>query len=160
MESWDTTTHQTKVAILRDSALFGRLGDSELSHLAFESELIWAPGGTVLTRQGEHGTHFYFLVRGAVRMTWNNAQEPRTLERMPGGTLLGWSALVEPYTYTADTTAGERCQLLKVGVPGVMEILRARADVGFDVMQGIAAIARARFGAAIGESSDPQTAAS
>jgi len=160
VESWDTRTHQTKVAILLDSALFGRLGHSELSHLAFESELIWAPEGSTLTRQGEHGVHFYFLVQGTVRMTWNSAQEPRTLERVPGGMLIGWSALVEPYTYTAYTTAGEHCQLLKVGVPGVMEILRARADVGFDVMQGIAAIARARFGAAIGESPDPRAAAS
>ena len=141
MEPWDADTHQRKVEILAASPLFERLTRPELSHLAFGADLQTLPQGAVLTRLGQPGVHLYLVAKGTTALVWRADQRPHLVDR----DIVGWSALVEPYTYTATATAAGVCEALRLRADAVLGMLAQRTDVGYDVMRSVAAIARARF---------------
>ena len=147
LSPWDPEQHERKIGLLGESPLFRRLAYPDLSHLAFACELIAPARGTALTRAGEPGTHFYLVEAGEISIAWTRGSSRVELRR--DRSLVGWSALVEPFTYSANAIAGDGCVALRLNTHEVLSILQQRPDVGFDVMAAVASIARSRFALAM-----------
>ena len=156
--NWDQTSHEERIEFLRETPLFRRLAHGELSHLAFEANRGTAEPGTPLTRIGERGRYLYFIESGTVSISWHDQQEPVLLPARTGA-MVGWSALVEPFTYTANTIAVDTCDLQRIGAGALLRIFDQRQDVGYEVMTAVAAIARERFSAAVDQLSASWTRA-
>ena len=62
-------SHQSELALLRRSTLFGMLGAIALDDLARSLVRIDLPAGHVLISEGEPGEHFYLLEQGRLEVT-------------------------------------------------------------------------------------------
>ena len=66
-----------------------------------------APAGETLFTEGKHAHNLYFLTEGEVEIlnVGTGNKESIAVSSLPAGELLGWSAVIEPYIYTATARA-------------------------------------------------------
>ena len=150
--STDESATDRKLALLQGSALFRRLPREELIALADVSSLQMTSAGTQLIRAGDAGEMIYLLDDVPATVAWTREHDP--VARTVGSTLLGWAALIRPYSYIADVTVLTHCELLAVPASEVRRIVNEYPEVGLDVMNAVAAIARDRFVVAIARFSE------
>ena len=72
------------------------------------------PAGNDIIRQGEAGNSMYFIVRGVVRISLEDAGEERDLATMMAGDFFGEIALLEHCTRTATCRAVTPCALYEL----------------------------------------------
>ena len=89
--------------LLRRFTFFGGFSDDELKQLAMASREQPIAAGEVLFAEGDRADKLYFLTEGEVEILNRGAGsgESVALSSLPAGELLGWSAVIEPYIYTA-----------------------------------------------------------
>lgn len=94
------------------------------------------PRGTVLFRQGESPRGVWVLHRGRVRLTMrNDAGKTVPYRTVRAGYVLGLPAIIldVPYLFTAELV--ERSEVAFIDRPQMLQFLRQRADLCFDVVQ-------------------------
>ena len=93
--------------LLRRFAFFGGFSDEELKQLAMASREQAVSAGEVLFTEGNHADNLYFLAEGEVEILnrSSGSEAAIALSSLPAGELLGWSAVIEPYIYTATARA-------------------------------------------------------
>jgi CRP-like cAMP-binding protein len=89
--------------LLRRFAFFAGFSDEELKQLAMAAREQTASASEVLFAEGKHAHHLYFLAEGEVEILnlGSGSSESIAFSSLPAGELLGWSAVLEPYIYTA-----------------------------------------------------------
>jgi CRP/FNR family transcriptional regulator, cyclic AMP receptor protein len=100
--------------LLRRFTFFAGFSDEELKQLAMAGREQAAPVGEVLFTEGKHAHNLYFLTEGEVEIL--NAgtanKEGIALSSLPAGELLGWSAVIEPFIYTATARAARPSRVI------------------------------------------------
>ncbi len=89
---------------LAHSPFFAGLSEDALAQLAALADYVCFPEGKVIFQQGDPATKLYVLLDGWVdlTMTSNNQSTHReVVMTITQGEVFGWSAVVEPYVYTA-----------------------------------------------------------
>jgi CRP-like cAMP-binding protein len=80
---------------------FAGLGEDALSRLARLAAHAPFDAGAVIFRTGEPATALYLLTEGWVDIFAGDEEPHQLLTAVTAGDVFGWSALVEPYVYTA-----------------------------------------------------------
>ena len=100
--------------LLRRFVFFAGFSDEELKQLAMAGREQAASVGEVLFMEGKHAHNLYFLTEGAVEIlnVGNGNQESVAVSSLPAGELVGWSAVIEPYIYTATARAARPSRVI------------------------------------------------
>ena len=117
------TVPVVEVSLLRGVPAFAALPPPEMESLARMLELVHAPAGHVILRQGEAGTCLYVIAAGIVTVSRDHAP----LATMGRGAIFGEIALLTGSPRTADVTAATDAELYVLGEAPFIAALTSHA---------------------------------
>lgn len=133
---------------LRCFPLFAGLPDAVLKDVAMAGEEIALSKGEWLFYEGHEASALYLVLAGAVRLKIALDRE-RTyhadLDTLGEGDVIGWSALVEPYTYRLSAVAMTDIRLAKLDGVSLCEIMACNTGVGYLLMSRLTQIVANRL---------------
>jgi len=126
--------------VLKGFGLFKGLVDSELDKIAELCKERSLKQGERIFAEGTRATDVHLCRSGKVDiMIWVREPWNRNVivHRAEAGELLGWSALVVPYTYTASAECVEAGQEIYIKGSGLLDLFDQDAHMGYAVMRNI-----------------------
>ncbi len=103
--------------VLKRFPLCAGLDEEALRQLAAIAEEVSFPRGTLIFAEGEPAHTFYLLLDGWVDILVNmdaSGDRRELVTILSPGDLFGWSALVEPYVYTASALCASPVSAVRV----------------------------------------------
>ena len=134
--------------ILKEFALFEGVNDEVLKDIAeLFHERSYSDGDSCFL-QGRKATELYFCRSGTVDVTVR-VREPWgmevTVHTARSSELFGWSAMLEPYVYTASAKCQERTEVICINRSDLINFFRKKPEVGYLVMTNLGAIISSRL---------------
>ncbi|MBC7294133.1 MAG: Crp/Fnr family transcriptional regulator, partial [Thermoleophilia bacterium] len=141
--------------MLRRFLVFVDLADDELSAISGISRLRTCGAGKRLFREGACAEHLFLLDEGraAIKVRCPDGRE-EVLDEVGPGDVLGWSAVVAPYRYTASAWTETHCRLVEVDGAGLRALCERNHHLGYAVAKNISDVMARRYGRAMGGSGD------
>ena len=125
--------------VLRRYPYFAQISDESIKQLAMLAEEKRVPAGTIMFRGGDPAAHLSVILKGEVSIQYELGNgELRSVDSLVAGDLLGWSALVEPYRYTAIATAVQNLELASIDAAKLRELCERDPLLGFRLMTQVA----------------------
>jgi CRP-like cAMP-binding protein len=125
--------------VLRRYSYFANISDESLKQLAMMAEEKRVPAGTVMFREGDTAAHLSIILAGEIDIQYElGSGEMRTVDVLTAGDILGWSALIEPYRYTAIATATQDVVLARIDGPQLRALCEADAQLGYRLVVQVA----------------------
>jgi CRP-like cAMP-binding protein len=125
--------------LLRRYPYFAHIGEESLKAVAKIAEERFVPAGTQMFSEGDPADVMNIIVRGEVKIQYVlGSGERRTVDTLADGDILGWSALVEPYKYTAVGTASRDTQLVAIQAARLRELCAQDPLMGYRLTAQIA----------------------
>lgn len=125
--------------VLRRYPYFVNISDESVKQLAMLTEEKRIPAHTLLFREGDPAAHLAIILEGAVNIQYElGSGEMRTVDTLVAGDLLGWSAIIEPYKYTAIATAVEDLHLARIDGAQLRRLCEADPLLGFRLTTQVA----------------------
>jgi len=98
--------------VLRRYPYFAGVSEESLKTVAMIADEKSVPAGTQVFGEGDPADTMNIVVCGEIKVQYILGNgERRTVDTLVDGDILGWSALVEPYKYTAVGTTSKDSQL-------------------------------------------------
>ncbi|MGA2033809.1 MAG: cyclic nucleotide-binding domain-containing protein [Thermoguttaceae bacterium] len=118
--------------ILRRYPYFAAISDESLKRIAMVAEEKCIKAGTPLFGEGDPASHLSVILRGEVNIQYLLGNgELRTVDTLVPGDLLGWSAIIEPFKYTAIGVTTRDTELLCVDGVKLREIFEHDPLLGY-----------------------------
>ena len=118
--------------VLRRYPYFAGVDEESLKAVAMIAEEKSVPAGTQMFSEGVPADTMNIIVRGEVSIQYVlGSGERRTVDTLIEGDILGWSALVEPYKYTAVGTAAKDTLLVTIEAKGLRELCNKSPLLGY-----------------------------
>lgn len=136
---------------LRSFTLFDKLSDAELERIVPFSRKETQERGTFIFEEGGEAVALYLVVRGKValekmiQLSPRSRPRPATLEILQAGDSLGWSTLVEPYTYTKSAVSLGQVELLRIDGEGLRQLLSEDHHIGYELMASVTKVVASRL---------------
>ena len=128
----------TDPTFLRDFSCFRDLSDDQLKAIAQITNAVCYPSGQILFEEGKPGEHLFFLVKGDVEVLYNIGEAGQVhVDTVSGEEVVGCSALVEPYTYTATERSLTEVEVLEVDAASLRELMQKDCQLGLSLQQHI-----------------------
>lgn len=130
------------------SELFRGVGPNVLSDIVPLCQEVQYPRGAVIFEEGTPANQVAVLVHGLVTLridTPLSSEKVMVTAIRDAGEVFGWSALIEPYTYTSSAVCLEPSVVILIDGPGLRRLLAERPEAGFIVMRNVAAIVASRL---------------
>jgi CRP-like cAMP-binding protein len=135
--------------VLRRYPYFATVSEESLKAVAMIADERKVPTGTQLFSEGDPADAMNIIVRGEVSIQYVlGSGERRTVDTLVDGDILGWSALVEPYRYTAVGTASKDTQLVCIRSKDLRALCNRDPFLGYRLMTQIAKLLAHRLEAA------------
>ncbi|MGQ9574127.1 MAG: cyclic nucleotide-binding domain-containing protein [Thermoguttaceae bacterium] len=135
--------------LLRRYPYFAGISDESLKALAMIAEEKSVPAGTQIFSEGDPAESLNIIVKGEVGIQYIlGTGQRRTVDTLVDGDILGWSALVEPYRYTAIGTATKPTQLIAIQASKLRELCDSDPQLGYRLTAQIARLLAHRLEAA------------
>ncbi|MGD0230301.1 MAG: cyclic nucleotide-binding domain-containing protein [Syntrophorhabdales bacterium] len=129
---------------IMESDLFKGVSQRFITRIANGAEeQAYKRGSTIFTR-GETATHFYVLAAGDVHIEIGET-EKATLAISRPGEVFGWSALVEPYTYTATARCPKETKVIRVSRDIVEAAIKEHPAEGLAILKNLTGIIAGRL---------------
>lgn len=136
---------RAKARFLGTCSVFRRLETDELNLLADLAETVVVPAGTVLAQRATRSRYIYIVEDGLLRVDEADLSIPVELATAGRGDAVGCSSLVEPFLYSANVTALGDSRVIRIHAGDLLDFLRRRPQVGYDVMTAVAQQVRGRL---------------
>jgi len=136
------------IEYLRTGDLFAGLSDQILERIAACCRLQAYSAGTVLFSEGDPAPWLYILQEGIVIIRVQHASGGKSIVVQPiekKSGVFGWSALVEPNTYTAEAVCTTNVKVIAIDGKKLMALLEEFPSVGLVVMRRLASIISSRL---------------
>ena len=133
---------------LRRFPLFSGLDLQTLTALAMAGHDTTVEAGTWLFLEGEKADSFYLIMNGTIdlKMSVNSGRhEQADLVRLTEYEAFGWSALVQPHTYTLSALTDEDSHLLVIDSEKMLALMDQDSNVGYKLMTRMAETIRRRL---------------
>lgn len=118
-----------KVARLRHTLLFGELPAAVLRAMAETADVVEAPPGTEVVRQGDPGDALYVVTRGLLRARRREGQREDIIGELNKGAFFGEFALLEAQPRTATVEAVVASQLLRLSREALRPLLTRQPEL-------------------------------
>lgn len=120
--------------VLRRYPYFAQVQEESLKQLAMMAEEKRIPANTVLFREGDAAAHFSIILKGEVNVQYElGTGELRTVDTFVDGDLLGWSAIIEPYKFTAMATAVQDLTLARIDAAKLRQLCERDPQLGYQL---------------------------
>ncbi len=140
-----------RVECLRAFRLLEGLDEAELQMVADLASEACYPAGTLLTEEGAAAERLYLLLAGRAEVKVRLADGGEgVLDEVHGGEVLGWSAVMPPYRYTATAVATEEVRALVLLSAALRQLFETHHHLGYCVVRNAGEIVARRYGRAIG----------
>ncbi len=101
---------------------------------------------TVICTEGAAARKFYLLEEGQVAVESRLAKGRRIpISAVSPGQAFGWSALVQPYLYTATVMALSKTRVIAIEQEALLGLMQANPSLGLMIMQNVASIVSSRL---------------
>ncbi len=125
--------------ILRRYPYFADVSEESLKQLAMIAEEKTIPANTVVFNEGDPAEYLSVILQGEVNIQYRlGTGELRTVDTLVAGDLLGWSALIEPYRYTAIATTTKPTQVARLDGPQLRKLCEGDPLLGYKLTSQIA----------------------
>jgi CRP-like cAMP-binding protein len=122
------------------------LTEEQINIIAEISSAVCYPANYVIFEEGEVGDRLYFLVKGEVEVSYKIGEEGLAkVDTVAGEEIVGCSALVEPYTYTATERSLTEIEVLEVALNPLRALMKKDCDLGFKIQQHVIEILTERI---------------
>ena len=133
---------------LKEFTLFKGVNDEVLKDIAkLCRERSYSEGDSCFL-QGRKATELYFCRSGTVDVTVQ-VREPWgmevTVHTARAGELFGWSAMLEPYVYTASAKCQERTKVICINRSDLIDFFGKKPEAGYLVMTNLGAVISSRL---------------
>ena len=125
--------------LLADSPFFEGFDRGDLAELSRRARMVAVEAGTRVFTEGEPATTFYLLASGAVEIAFAGPAGRRSIDHTvthPGHPI-GWTAMVEPYSYRVTAVAREAARLLALDRDLLEDKARAHPAFGVALMRAV-----------------------
>ena len=139
------------MAQLRHNELFSSLTEEEVSKLAPICSDFAVIEDAIIFTEGRNASHLYVIAEGQVALQKAirvpHARHPRrtTVTVCRPGEVIGWSALVEPFTYTLSAMGWESSHLISMDASMLRRALEGNPGIGYKVMRSLSALVSRRL---------------
>jgi CRP-like cAMP-binding protein len=111
--------------------------------------------GDILTVEGAAADALYLFLKGKADVKVRDPDGRQVLiDEVGPGDVLGWSAAMQPYIYTASSWAADPCEAIVVNGDGLRDLCAANKQLGYHITKGIGEVISRRFGGAKGMQDD------
>lgn len=127
--------------ILKECPVFSALSDSELNTIASLAVEKQYEAGTTIFEEGDSAKEFLVLQEGkaALQMILPERQGQLgrriTVDVVTKDEIVGWSAIVEPYTYTLTGVCLQKVKALSIDGSKLQRLLRDNQHIGYQVLK-------------------------
>jgi CRP/FNR family transcriptional regulator, cyclic AMP receptor protein len=125
--------------VLRRYPYFAGVADESLKAVAMLAEEKCFPAGKHLFSEGDTADFLNIIVQGQVNIQYLLGNgELRTVDTLVDGDILGWSALIEPYKYTAIGTTTKETQVVAIQAKKLRELCANDPLLGYHMTVEVA----------------------
>ena len=134
--------------VLKEFALFKGVSDEALREIAELCHERSYRKGDPCFLQGRKATELYLCRSGRVNVTVQ-IREPWgmevTVHTARAGELFGWSAMLEPYVYTASAKCQERTEVICINRSDLINFFKEKPEIGYLVMTNLGTVISSRL---------------
>jgi CRP/FNR family cyclic AMP-dependent transcriptional regulator len=126
---------------LRRFALFAGLEPAKFKNIAMIGEEVQCEEGCWIFREGDEAEYLYLIQSGQVdlKVRLDEAGEKHIdITRLGEGSSIGWSSLIEPYSYTLSAMAASSAILIKIDAGAMIEMMEEDVAMGYVLMKRLA----------------------
>jgi CRP/FNR family transcriptional regulator, cyclic AMP receptor protein len=137
--------------LLRRYPYFGQLNDEQLKAIAMISEERTFPKDVLLVKENTPANKLMVLLEGDIDLVYSGGGEGAISNALVGsiapGEVLGVSALIEPYRYTASSRATVPVKVIEIDGLALRELMGKDTNLGYTLMRNtaIAVLERLRY---------------
>jgi len=128
--------------LLKRYPFFAMLTEEQLKAVAVIAEEKIFPKDSLLLNGEDPATKLFLLLEGDVDLVYSGGGEGAIVNALVGsiapGEVLGVSALVEPYKYTASARSTVPVKCIEIDGPAVRALMQVDKALGFALMSNIA----------------------
>lgn len=136
---------------LKNSELFGGLSTSHLEKVAVLCRSASYRENEVIFKEGDEAGEIYILTEGRVvremevRPVANRPAIPTAVDVSTKGEILGWSAMVEPYTYTLSARCLTNCTVLAMKGDMLRKLMDEDVSLGYELLKRLSQLIKLRL---------------
>lgn len=125
--------------VLRRYPYFANVNDESLKTVAQIADEKSVPAGTQMFSEGDPADTLNIIVQGEVEIQYVlGSGERRTVDTLVDGDILGWSAIIEPYKYTAVCTTKKDTKLVAIQAQKLRNLCDRDPMLGYRLTNQIA----------------------
>lgn len=129
---------------IKESDLFKGVSQRFITKVANNSEEVTFKKNSVVFKTGEKASHFFVLAEGALDISLGKREGAHMSVSKPGE-VFGWSALVEPYIYTANAKCIKDTKVIKVSRDLIEKTISEHPAEGLAFLKNLTAIIAQRL---------------
>jgi CRP-like cAMP-binding protein len=128
----------------KESDLFRGVSQRVMSEIGKNSEEIVIEKDSVIFRNDEEALYIYELVEGEVDIVLLERENMHYTMTRPGE-IFGWSALVEPYVYTATARCSEDAKVIRISRDTIEDVVKRHPAEGLFIYKHLTGIVAQRL---------------
>jgi CRP-like cAMP-binding protein len=134
--------------VLESFPFFAGLNEAELKSLSIIANEAWFRRGDAIFREGDPAHTLYLLLDGWVDVMINtdvHGMRQALVTTRTAGDMFGWSALVEPYIYTASAVCASPVKAIGLKGADVLALFEIDARLCCVIMRNICQVIASRL---------------
>lgn len=121
---------------LREFSCFSNLSDENVAEIARITTAVCYPPGYTLMEEGKPGDRLYFLTHGKVEVFYNIGEAGQVrVDAVSGDEVIGCSALVPPYVYTATERCVTEVEVFEIDLVALRQLMHKDHNLGFAIQE-------------------------
>jgi CRP-like cAMP-binding protein len=129
---------------IKESDLFKGVSQRFITKIANNSEEESFKKNSIIFKTGEKASHFFVLVEGSIDISLGRKEGAHMSVNKPGE-IFGWSALVEPYIYTANARATKDTRVIEISRDLIEQAISEHPAEGLAVLKNLTGIIAQRL---------------
>ncbi len=123
---------------LRDFSCFREFSDEQLDVIAEITDAVCYMPGHIIFKENDPGAKIYILEKGSVEVLYNISEEgPVLVDTVSGQEVVGCSALIEPYQYTATERCLTEVEVLEIDAQALRDLMEVDCHLGYAIQKHI-----------------------
>lgn len=132
--------------IIKEAELFQGVNHTTINDIARNATEEEHPAGTVVFEKGQPADHLFVLEEGEVDLIVGDIYGGGVhFVGTSPGEVFGWSAMVEPYVYTASARCMTDAKIIRIARGDLDDTLRKHPQDGLIIMRHLAAVIAQRL---------------
>jgi CRP-like cAMP-binding protein len=139
------------VSELKEFAFSNRFSDEQLNKLASIASEEAYQAGTQMYQNGDAARSLFLIKEGKIVLFIDNYMGPHkppmqvTVDMITKGESMGWSAVVDPYTYTLGALCIDDTKVIAMDSLELRKLMEEDNNLGYKIMQVVAKLISSRL---------------